>query len=73
MANPADTSKTPRQQGHWAGWCAGNSLRFEGHAANPYTPVGYLPFIAQWDAGYWEGFTSGQQDHRDHMIDCGRA
>lgn len=70
MANPA---QTPRQEGHFAGWCIGNAVRFEGHAQNPYIPVGYLPFITQWDAGYWHGFQTGQQDHRDSMIETGRA
>ncbi len=70
MAIPA---QTPRQQGHFAGWSVGNSLSFNGHAPNPHLKVGHLRSIAQWDAGYWDGFQLGQQDHRDSMIDTGRA
>jgi hypothetical protein len=62
-------TRTPRQQGYWAGWCAGNSLRFEGHAPNPHTGAA----ADQWADGYREGFQAGQQDHRDHMISTWRA
>ncbi len=66
MASPA---QTPRQQGHFAGWCIGNSLRFTGHTPNPYAGTA----ADEWSAGYREGFQSGEQDFRDHMIETGRA
>jgi hypothetical protein len=62
-------TRTPRQQGHFAGWSVGNALHFTGHAANPHTGAA----ADEWSAGYWDGFASGEQDHRDHMISTGRA
>ena len=66
-------SRTPFDQGHFAGWCIGNSLRFTGHTPNPYAGADGALFADEWDAGYWDGFHSGMEDHRDAMRDCGRA